>query len=90
MSARKKARRKRGARAKFSAGFACGGVGIIAKGRGIAFGKDFHHPAVKVIHRVVHDGLESTIVLAMSFLNVVFQSDAEIPVFAAQFNLFRS
>src|SRR5208283_3439785 len=72
------------------AAFSCGGVRILAESGSVTFGEDFHHPAIKVIDRVVHDGLESTIVLAMSFLNVVFQSDAEIPVFAAQLDLFRT
>ena len=70
--------------------FAGGGVGIVTERVGIAVGKNFHHPAIKVIHRVVHDGFESTIVFSMSFLNVVFQPDADISVFAAQSDLFRS
>ena len=70
--------------------FAGGGVRIFAERIGIPVGKYLDHPAVKVIHRVVHDGFESTIVFSMSFLNVVFQSDADISVFAAQSNLFRS
>ena len=59
-------------------------VGIIAEGRNVAFRKNFDHPAVKVVHWVVHDGLKSTIVFSMSFLNVVFQSDADVFVFTAQ------
>ncbi len=62
-------------------------VGIFAERVGIAFGKDFHHPAVKVVHRVVHDRSESSVVLAMCFFNVVFQSDAEIAIFAALLHL---
>src|SRR5579859_378362 len=65
------------------------GVGIFAERARVAFGKDFNHPAVKIIHRVIHDGFEASVVFAMSFLNVVFQSDADIFVFAAQANLIR-
>jgi hypothetical protein len=50
---------------------------------GIAVGKDFHHPAIKVIDWVIHDGFEAPVVFSMSFFNVVTQSDAEISVFAA-------
>jgi hypothetical protein len=50
---------------------------------GIAISKNFDHPAVKVVHGVVHDGFEAAVVLSMSFINVVFQSDAEILVLAA-------
>ena len=72
------------------AGFAGRGVGIFAESGGVTVGEDFHHPAIKVIHWVVHDGFESTVVFSMGFLNVIFQSDADISVFAAQFDLFRS
>jgi len=58
-------------------------VRIFAKRAGVTFRKNFHHPPVKIIDWMVHDGLESTVVLAMSFLNVVFQSDAQIFIFAA-------
>ena len=69
---------------------ACGrGVGVVAEGVGIPVGKDFHHPAVKVVHRMVHDGFETAVVFSMSFFNVVFQSDAEIFVFAALANPVR-
>jgi hypothetical protein len=47
------------------------GVGILAEGVGIAFCKDFHQPAIKVIDWVVHDGFEAPIVLSMSFFNVI-------------------
>jgi hypothetical protein len=59
------------------------GVRILAKAVSIAIGKDFHHPAIKIVHWVVHDGLESAVVFSMSFFNVFFQSDAEIFVLAA-------
>src|SRR5271163_4375270 len=50
----------------------------------------FHHPAGKIVHGMIHDGLEPAVVLAMSFLNVVFQSDAQILAFAAQPHLLRT
>src|SRR5258708_24407858 len=58
---------------------ACGtGVGILSEGVGIAFRKNFHHPAIKVIDWMVHDGLETPVVLSMSFFNVVTKADAKI------------
>ena len=65
-------------------------VGVVAEGVGIAVGKDFHHPAVKVVHRVVHDRFETAVIFSMSFFNVVFQSDAEIFLFAPEPYLLRS
>src|SRR5450432_3807535 len=50
------------------------GVWIFAEGMSIAFSEDLHHPAIKVIDRVVHDGFEATVVFSMSFLNVITQS----------------
>jgi hypothetical protein len=62
---------------------------IFAKRAGVAFRENFHHPPVKIIDWMVHDGLESTVVFAMSFLNVVFQSDAQVFIFAALAYLVR-
>jgi hypothetical protein len=59
------------------------GVRIFAQGVCVPFGKDFHHPAIKVIDWVIHDRFEAAVVLSMSFFNVVFQSDAEVFVLAA-------
>ena len=59
-------------------------VRILAEQGSVTFGENFHQPAIEVIDRVVHDGFESTIVLSMSLLNVVFQPDADIFVFAAE------
>jgi hypothetical protein len=47
------------------------GVWIVAEGVGIAFREDFHQPAIKVIHWVVHDWFETPVVLSMSFFNVI-------------------
>ena len=66
------------------------GVRIFAERAGIAFRQNFHHPSIKVVHRMIHDGFESSVVFAVSFLNVVFQSYANVFVFAAQANLIRS
>src|SRR5713101_4379282 len=65
-------------------------VRIIAEGVRVAFRKDFHHPAVKVVHRMIHDGFEAAVVFSMSFFNVVFQSHAEIFLLAAEAHLLRS
>ena len=65
------------------------GVRIFAQGVRVPFGKDFHHPAIKVIDGVIHDWFEAAVVFSMSFFNVVFQSDAEIFVLAAQAHLLR-
>jgi hypothetical protein len=64
-------------------------VRIFAKRAGVAFRENFHHPPVKIIDWMVHDGFESTVVFAVSFLNVVFQSDAQILIFAALAYLVR-
>jgi hypothetical protein len=66
------------------------GVRVVTEGVRVPFGEDFHQPAIKVIHRVVHDGFEAAVVFSMSFFNVVFQSDAEISVLAAKAHLLRS
>jgi hypothetical protein len=64
-------------------------VGIFAERAGVTVRQNLDHPTVKIIHGMIHDGFETAVVFAMSFLNVVFQSDAEIFIFAAQANLFR-
>src|ERR1700733_4423017 len=66
------------------------GVRIFAEGMRVALRKNLHHPAIKVIHRVVHDGFEPPVVFSMSFLNVITQSDADIFVLAAEAYLLRS
>src|SRR5215470_16576212 len=67
-----------------------GSVRIFAERVGVTLRQNFHHPAVKIVHGVIHDWFEATVVFAMSFLNVVFQSNTKIFVFSAQANLFRS
>jgi hypothetical protein len=47
------------------------GVRVLAEGVGITFREDFHQPAIKVIHWMVHDGFEAPVVLSVSFFNVV-------------------
>jgi hypothetical protein len=64
-------------------------VRIFAERACVAFRQDFHEPLVKIIDRMVHDRFEAAVVFAMGFLNVIFQSDANIFVLAAQANLFR-
>src|SRR5260370_39362467 len=59
------------------------GVGILAEGVRVAFRENLHQPPIEVIHRVVPDGFEASIVLSMGFFNVIPQSDAEIPIFTA-------
>ena|ERR1700722_15113899 len=66
------------------------GVRIFAEGMRVALRKNLHHPAIKVIHRVVHDGFEPPVIFSMSFLNVITQSDADIFVLAAEAYLLRS
>src|SRR5579863_3853377 len=66
------------------------GVRIFAEGMRVALRKNLHHPAIKVIHRVVHDGFEPPVVFSMSFLNVITQSDADIFVLPAEAHLLRS
>src|SRR6267378_7198098 len=65
------------------------GVGILAEGVCVPLSKDFHQPAIKIVDRMVHDGFETAVVFSMSFFNVVFQSDAEVFVLAAQAHLLR-
>src|SRR5712664_50052 len=66
------------------------GVRIFAQGVRVPVCQDFHHPAIKVVDRMVHDGFETAVVFSMSFFNVVFQSYAEIFVLAAQAHLLRT
>jgi len=66
------------------------GIRIIAKRVRVAFGKDFHHPAVKVVHRMVNDWFEAAVVFSMSFFNVIFQSDADVSILAAKAHLLRT
>ena len=47
------------------------GVGIVAEGVWVAFRENLHQPPIEVIHRVVHDGFEASIVLSMGFFNVI-------------------
>jgi hypothetical protein len=66
------------------------GVWIFAEGTGIALREDLHHPAIKIVDRVIHDGFEPPIVFSVSFLNVIPQPDADILVLTAKTNLLRS
>ncbi len=66
------------------------GVRIFAESVGIALCEDLHHPAIKIVDRVIHDGFESPIVFSVSFLNVIPQPDADILVLTAKTNLLRS
>jgi hypothetical protein len=59
------------------------GVRILAKSVRVAIGENFHHPPIKVVDGMVHDGFEAAVVFSMCFFNVVFQSDADIFVLAA-------
>ena len=59
------------------------GVGIFAEGVWVAVGEDFHQPAIKVIHRMVHDGFKTPVILSVGFFNVITQSDADVLIFAA-------
>src|SRR4029077_6846553 len=47
------------------------GVGIVAEGVWVAFRENLHQPPIEVIHWVVHDGFETSIVLSMGFFNVI-------------------
>src|SRR2546423_12496506 len=60
------------------------GVGVVTEGVRVPFGKDLHHPAIKIIDWMIHDRFEAAVGFSMSFFNVVFQSDAEIFVLAAE------
>src|SRR2546423_12031063 len=60
------------------------GVGVVTEGVRVPFGKDLHHPTIKIIDWMIHDRFEAAVVFSMSFFNVVFPSDAEIFVFAAE------
>src|ERR1700693_2801027 len=66
------------------------GVRIFAEGMCVALRENLHHPAIKIIHRVVHDGFEPPVVFSMSFVNVITQSDADIFVLPAEAHLLRS
>jgi len=66
------------------------GVRIVAESVGIALREDLHHPAIKIVDRVIHDGFESPIVFSVSFLNVIPQPDADILVLSAETHLLRS
>src|SRR5438128_2398119 len=61
-----------------------GRVWIFAERASVAFREYLDQPAVKIVHRMIHDWFETSVVFAMSFLNVVFQPNADIFVFAAQ------
>src|SRR3989441_5915540 len=67
-----------------------GRVRILAESFRIAVGKDLHHPVIKIIHRMGHDGTEAAVVFPVSFFNFIPQSITEISVFAAQAHLFRT
>src|SRR3989442_7896284 len=67
-----------------------GRVRILAESFRIAVGKDLHHPVIKIIHRMGHDGAEATVVFPVSFFNFIPQSITEISVFAAPAHLFRT
>src|SRR5258708_13406169 len=66
------------------------GVRIIAERVRVPFGKDFHHPAIKVVHRVIHDGFEAAVVFSMCFFNVIFQTRADVFILAAEAHLLRT
>ena len=51
-----------------------GGIGIIAEDFGVSATQNFHHPVIKIIHRMGENRLETAIVFFMSLFNVVTQS----------------
>ncbi len=67
-----------------------GRVRIFTERARVAFRQNLHQPFVKIVDWVIHDRLEAAVVFAMSFLNVVFQSDTDVFVLAGQAYLFRS
>src|SRR6266550_4734707 len=60
------------------------GVGVFNEGVRVPFGKDLHHPTIKIIDWMIHDWSEAAVGFSMSFFIVVFQSDAEIFVLSAE------
>src|SRR6266436_2608085 len=65
-------------------------VRVFAQRVRVPFREDFHQPPIKIIDGVIHDWFEAAVVLSMCFFNVIFQSDAEISVLAAEAHLLRS
>ena len=65
------------------------GIRIFAERVRVAIRKDLHHPAIKIIDRMIHDGTETAVIFSMSLLNVITQSNAQIFLFAPQPHLFR-
>src|SRR5690242_2819412 len=63
------------------------GIRIFAEGRWVALTQDFHHPVVEIIHWMHQDRLKTPIILFMSFLNIISQTDANVFMFASQTDL---
>src|SRR6201999_3586164 len=66
------------------------GVRIVAESVGVALRENLHHPAIKIVDRVIHDEFEPPIVFSVSFLNVIPQPYADILVLSAETHLLRS
>ena len=57
---------------------------------GVALRENLHHPAIKIVDRVIHDGFEPPVIFSVSFLNVIPQPNADILVLSAETHLLRS
>ena len=64
------------------------GIRIFAEGFGIAIGENFHHPIVKIIHRMILNRAKAAVVFLACFINIRAQPDADVLVLAAQPNFF--
>jgi len=49
------------------------GMGVFAEGFDISFGKNFHHPAMEVIHRMILDRAKAVVVLFARFVDFTAQ-----------------
>src|ERR1700722_84000 len=66
------------------------GVRIFSEGFNVTLAEDFHHPVMKVVHRMVLNRAEAAVVFFAGFIDFSTQSVTDVFVLAAQFNLFRA
>ena len=65
------------------------GVRIFSEGLGVAFGKYFHEPMMKVIHWMLVNRTEAAIIFLARLIEIPAQSAANIFMLAGDANILR-
>lgn len=62
-------------------------MGVLAEGFDISSGKNFHHPAMEVIHRVILDRAKAAVVFLARFVDFTAQPIVNVVVLTTQLDV---